>query len=69
MAEAYQKIADSTLLRTFANDPPPNAIIAPPDGLFASGWSGLDTPPAQWINSIYQEFGEKINHSLQHGIA
>jgi hypothetical protein len=69
MAEAYQKIADSTLLRTFANDPPPNAIIAPPDGLFASGWADKDTPPAQWINALYKDFGEKINHSLQHGIA
>lgn len=69
MAELYQKIGTSNLIRTWANDPPPNAVTAPYDAKFASGWAGLDTPPADWLNYIYKEFGEKINHLLQHGVA
>lgn len=68
MAETYQKIGTSTLLRTFANDPPPNAIIQPPDSVYAAGMVVVDTPLAQWITAIYKDFGEKINHGLQHGI-
>jgi hypothetical protein len=68
MAELYQKIGNANLLRTFANDPPAGAVVAPFNELFASGWAGEDTPPAEWINYLYQQFGEKINHLLQHGI-
>lgn len=68
MAELYQKIGNANLLRTFANDPPAGAVVAPFNELFASGWAGEDTPPAEYINYLYQQFGEKINHLLQHGI-
>jgi hypothetical protein len=68
MAELYQKIGNANLLRTWSNDPPAGAVVAPQNEKFASGWAGLDTPPAEWINYLYQQFGEKINHLLQHGI-
>lgn len=68
MPETYQKIANSGLIRTWANDPPPDSVEAPPDGITASGWTGLQSPPADWINYLYQLFGEKLNHCLQNGI-
>jgi len=68
MAEAYQKIADSTLLSTMAYDPPVGAVVAVPLGLLQTGYAVEDIPTAQHFNSLLQGFGEKINHSLQNGI-
>lgn len=68
MAEAHQKIGNSTLLSTMAYDPPVGAVVAPPLGLLQVGYAVEDIPTAQHFNSLLQGFGEKINHALQNGI-
>jgi hypothetical protein len=67
MAEAYQKIGDSTLLRTWGNNPPVGNVVVPPSTLFETGWVGGQEPPAEWMNYVDQQLGEKINHVLQNG--
>jgi hypothetical protein len=67
MAESYQKIGTSTLLRTWGNNPPVDNVIEPPSTLFETGWTGGQEPPAEWMNYVDQQLGEKINHVLQNG--
>lgn len=68
MPESYQKIGTSTLLSTMAYDPPVGAVVDPPLGLLQVGYAVEDIPTAQHFNSLFQGFGEKINHCLQNGI-
>jgi hypothetical protein len=67
MAEAYEKIGNSTLLRTWGNNPPVGNVVVPPSTLFETGWVGGQEPPAEWMNYVDQQLGEKINHVLQNG--
>jgi len=67
MAEAYEKIGNSTLLRTWGNNPPVGNVVVPPSTLFETGWVGGQEPPAEWMNYVDQQLGEKINHLLQNG--